>query len=756
MMRHLFWKDTNAVRPLLLAILVGIIALFAIFFTASAWLGAGEVTTAYASFWILMPNLVALGAPAILIGTEEENGTLGWLRTLPVHWTAIAHSKFLVALFSVLVAWMVSSIAMAFASSTFAVAATPMVQDWTSPAGITYLLTFSLLLLLSGMITAYSFRSPVSGLIAVVPLIGIIAMLVDFGYRALLDQSTYKPDMRSVSGNELVVLIIGGLAACAALWAIHLLIAKRRLTAPDKSGSVRELLDQQSPSAYRPPRFLATLQPNKWRALMWQNFRQTGWFICVLAGICLVMLLLDGNTGRQWYYLSEFTPLIIGLCVSWIGGVTFYGDNVRRRVQFFADRGIPATRIWLTRMFLPLSVCLLLIWVCAYTSPQRLGAGTAAVVIVMAFAFGQLVGQWVRRPMLTFMAAPAYTIIFSMLLFIFFQAYTQYQSLVLLALPVLLFASWRLTSRWINQSVGFGYHWRVIAYSALAIGLPILGVISLRVLTAPSLDKAWRNQMASQVPSSAASGELVISPLAFSPIGTSSEFESLPTEELLEQLNKELESKTIGSHIAMDEIKTLIGDESEVSLKSIEVLLKWSQQIREGCVQGNVDFNTLSAGAEFSEATAVNQLTALVQISRSKRLLELIDMIPDADLRRDSRRAAMLKEWDRYQKASWIDSEGNLAHKTFMNGFVAYNVRQFGYERSRADRMVDEMTKLMLRQIDSLPMASGPEYSTRNGLFNGVVGPQYGYRYARQMGTCINWTRDYELLIDQLKSRLPK
>ena len=56
-----------------------------------------------------MPNLVAIGAPAMLVGHEEECGTLDWMRALPVHWTKVVDSKFLVAIIAVGLTWFIAT-----------------------------------------------------------------------------------------------------------------------------------------------------------------------------------------------------------------------------------------------------------------------------------------------------------------------------------------------------------------------------------------------------------------------------------------------------------------------------------------------------------------------------------------------------------------------------------------------------------------------------------------------------------------------
>lgn len=754
-MKHLLWKDAVAIRPLFMMILFGIAASFTLCLFASAWASESSVTAAYASFWILMPNLVALGAPAILVGTEEESGTLGWLRTLPVPWIRVAHSKFLIGLGAVLLTWALSSITLVAARMTFAVANTPIYRDWTSLAGVNYLLTFSLLLLVCGFITAYLFRSPVTGLVVVVPLILLVNALTMGGYRAILDQRTYQPNMEAIPTLKLLILVLGGMALVLVGWGAHLLLARRRLTSPASSPRHRLASDHASPSAYSPPRFLTMVQPSKRRALLWQQYRQMGWFSIALAVLVAVVLVICDNPSRNFRFIAEIAPLIVWVSVAWIGGLTFYGDNVRRRVDFFADRGVSATQIWLSRLLLPTMLSVVLLIVASRGRPVILDVATWMSLIWIAFGFGQLVGQWVRRPVLTFFAAPTFAAVVAFFHALIFSLYYPYLWLTFFVTPVLLFASWRLTSRWIANRIDFGYHWRVVAYSALAIALPIACLFAIRIATTPELDVAWRSKMLQSNPLDESSSDATwISPIAFGHVGVSGEFEELDEEGVLLQLQKELDSDTVGEHIVFDEAITLLDQDSAVTRKTIEVLLKWSRVVREQTLNGNAGFALLESAAERSESRAVSHLQAISGMNPSTEIAELIEQIPDAELRKKSRRMAIIQEWNRYRSVSWKGATGIVEPKTFMNALVAYSVKQIPFERKRADRYVDEMTKLMIGQLDKgLPRQGSIQFFQRSGMFYEFMGPE-ATRYRQYWPpACTNWTQDYEESIQALRSK---
>ncbi len=119
--QRLVWKDLVTIRPLLLAIGLSIVAMpfiAALAKVASDDSGSSAVVWSI-MLWILLPNLMAIGLPPMLIGTEEETGTLGWLRTLPIRWQTIADSKFVTAALCTLAAWLLASLALWISTSSW-------------------------------------------------------------------------------------------------------------------------------------------------------------------------------------------------------------------------------------------------------------------------------------------------------------------------------------------------------------------------------------------------------------------------------------------------------------------------------------------------------------------------------------------------------------------------------------------------------------------------------------------------------------
>ncbi len=293
MMRHLLWKDGMTIKPLVQAILIGIVAIYCVLALMLTWLNPGDEASLYVSIWVLMPNLVALGAPALLVGGEEESGTLSWLRTLPVSWKKVADAKFLVALVSVAIVWLASSVCLFLVLVTFAAPSTSYSDSMLSFSGISYLLFFSLLLLLCGFITAYLFRSPVVGLIAVAPLIAVvIGISADVGRWILTGDFRYKGAIPAVEPSSYLFAVLAGVALLTVAWALQRGLAFRRLTSPG-TNAINKLLEPESTSAYRPPALVGASRPNPFAALLWQQLRQMGWFAVALTVIVAMFVVLQ-------------------------------------------------------------------------------------------------------------------------------------------------------------------------------------------------------------------------------------------------------------------------------------------------------------------------------------------------------------------------------------------------------------------------------------------------------------------------------
>lgn len=188
-------------------------------------------------------------------------------------------------------------------------------------------------------------------------------------------------------------------------------------------------------------------------------------------------------------HLRGLSWLLVVISSSSLGALVFYGDNLHHRCSFFADRGISPTRIWWTRLLPPGIAFLVMLTIVTIVSlgvdsdpidfpaPPTL---SIVIVSVVLFAFGQLVSQWARRPILAFFAAPTYACI--SMSPVFYLETDPGSGSEALVVPVLLFATWRLTKRWLEGERQAAYTIRVIAYTSLAVLLPCLWISSQRMM----------------------------------------------------------------------------------------------------------------------------------------------------------------------------------------------------------------------------------------------------------------------------------
>ncbi len=254
MMRHLIWKDAQTIRPLVIAIAIGIVGLHLMMLLLFAMTDAGvnDIASGLVSLWILMPNLVALGAPSLLVGGEEESGTLNWLRTLPVSWQKVIDSKFLVAWGAVVATWLAASVVLVIALAATGSLSGDM-RDIVTFANVLYLAFFSMLLLSTGFALAYLFRSPVTALIAVIPAIAVLnGLALGVGSWILGGQFRGIRVSPSTSTVQLTTLFAAGTGTLVLLWIVQRLLGRRRMTR--REGSVMSRWNSSpTVTAYRPP-----------------------------------------------------------------------------------------------------------------------------------------------------------------------------------------------------------------------------------------------------------------------------------------------------------------------------------------------------------------------------------------------------------------------------------------------------------------------------------------------------------------------
>ncbi len=766
-MQRMIWKDARTVKTLAIAtpaLIVGFFVLLELF-TGVTHVGTERMGLAYA-IWMLLPMLIACGAPAVLIGGEEESGSLAWLQTLPAGWKTIAASKLLVTSVCLLLAWGVATLCfLAYwsALSDYWIDRIRLSSGlpepfWIHCAGAVAL---SIAVMLSSFTTAYWFRSPITALVALVPL--VIAAIWGVMYAAVVilpSAQFHGPPQRVIQQNigTFALLIV---VALLLLTGLSLFAAWRRLTWPE-SRRARRAIGEMSTGAFRPPQDVSSSKlaaamifgrPRPLLALLWLQVRPIRWQLVLLTMVAIAGALITGSSNNEMLVVGH---TICVLTLFMIAALTFYGDSVRKRCVFLYDRGISPTMVWLTRVGPTLSATAIILAsiVLANVYQQASDADheliwswnnrlTVTVMLVFAgFALTQLVSQWSPRPTLAFFAGPVFVQLAAFALGGLLMFYTRASVVLLLSSVILLLASWRLTPKWMAGEKGKEYVVPMVGFITLALLLPYVVVLGARYATTPSPRIAWRQQMYSiDLPrvDPTADKVAILDPAYVRRIETLAMKAAVSPEGRDDRIAKELSATdSIGQHLSFKEVMQIINvhsyyplqfhqdyaqfnlaaylqphvypptpqfaDAREKQIDAVRVLLKWSRATREQAVDGGADFNVLMGVAEISDLIAALAIHAYVdQDGVTPQLKELIRLVPDEELVRKSRRNTLIRSWRQYQSRTLGEQfAGEYSHKPTQWWLAV--------ERSRADRYVDELCRfLLVRWLSDENLAFGGE-----------------------------------------------
>jgi hypothetical protein len=494
-----------------------------------------------------------------------------------------------------------------------------------------------------------------------------------------------------------------------------------------------------------------------------------------------------------WFVSLWQLMLLFGPC--WLGCLVFSGDNVRDRRRFFADHGISPRWVWWTRMFIPsigilVIAVLLLAQFTQFASPED-SSFLLAVFVLLLFSSGLFTSQWTRRSVLPFLITPTLvSILGSIWMVYFFQHYGPYLWLIWTSIPVLLIGSRLLTNRWLRDETSWGYHTLAIFTLALAMSVPIVVTFGQRVATMPAAMPSWRAAILAEAPSLSqlktrdADNRIMANAFESGQIVISNSVGNLSRTEQRERLSAELDSDKIAEQLTFSAGRAILqlslnaaaqdlesAPDLEVAKLAAQVLLKWDNEIRRGILAGewvgNEALLYLATGSELSEQAVVKALESLVSDPRimaesQPALKTLIDAIPDHELRRQSRRAALISAWRDYDARPFTRQtpQGVIVyHKSFgpLGAIPSPQIAWFPFEQLRSDRYVDRLVRVLLEQLEhGLPAnEQAADFRRRGALYAEALGPNSaGLELELNFGQ--NWTAEYEQRIDQLRERIAK
>ena len=773
-MKQLLWKDLITLRPLFIAVVVGIL-LFQLFITVGQFV-FNDVQLdidPYLLVWILMPNLMALGAPAMLVGNEEESRTFLWLRTLPIRWQRIVDVKFVVGLVALLAIWAIASLVVTIGILMINDDSSPMMDDVIHPIGVARLLFFSVLLLICGFITAYLVRSPMGGLILLVPVILLASWFaVGVVQTILFGHFDAYGSLDSVSASEIRKSSIFAIGYLFVLWCVQRWLGRRRLVSVERTPL---LASSEIVRPYQPPIEQVAKRPSPVHALLWQQIEQTKWFAGMLTLVgFLVLLAWYASPQRQDEATHVLVLVALGVISSWLGALVFYGDTVRSRSVYFADHGIHPSMIWGTRIGPPLVCCLLLAGVSVWMS----GGATMAAIMLASFAFGQLAATVTPRATLGLLTAPLYPAFSCSILAPFFGLYPNYIYTVIFIFPVLLLATWQITNRWLEQRRDVWFQWMVLAFVLIAFVTPMIAVAGVRYSSTPSSDPNWRAQMfqrslaivESQPKSEQEEFDETVSVATFEPYYREPDFRNL-NERLLAELENVRE---IGDEVKYGELHALfraeetnlrqlgltVDEVAEMKRNALKVMARWATVVREQAARGASSLEQVSSVADFGEEYLLRYINTIK--GSDAEIAEIVSLIPDQELRRKSRQMALIQAWNDYQVHPWkkVSADAWRYERRFADKVLDSPNMLLRFERDRSDRFLDQAVKLTLDQLEhGLPRGGSPGFEQRAEYWSEFTGQRvFNHLYnAPQFADLFqNWTLDHETAIGVLRQRYPQ
>ena len=471
-LRRLCWKEFRQLWPLVLMLAV-IGLLFQILISLSNPSHTDDLTRNL--FFSGLPGLFAAGVGALLVGQERDTRTLYWMASLPILRQDIIRVKFFAAIVGLASVWIISFALYVISNSVSRIGQIVFPYE----IDISYGILYSIFLLTVSFATAWAIRSTFVGLLALV------------GITLAYTLATNWVSLPKTSDVFTSVILI--LASAVALWFGWL--AALRALAPTSPARFPQRAAEGTSFFDRSIVDRRTVQ-TPWSALIWQFAAQSRAMLFGLALLFFIPLLpfsfepkqndsqgLSGMGG-----LTGMGLVIAFVSVSWLGVVTFQGDNLHQRIRFLSDRGIPPKIIWLTRQTVPIGLLIVGILsmaiIAAYTLPwSRSGGQSQSIGLLVLITSGLMwtvysVTQWmsqvIRSPVIAAILGPVVAGLSLAYGTFAFETLETPIWVMALATSVPMIASWRMTRHWMDFRIGKSFWFEHAGWLALAVLLPAI------------------------------------------------------------------------------------------------------------------------------------------------------------------------------------------------------------------------------------------------------------------------------------------
>ncbi len=465
-MRRLYWKEFRQLAPLVVLLIAMGLVLHLLYLVTTR-----DITN-WTPPWLIylgLPGIFAVGTGALLIGQEKEMRTIGWLSSLPIAPRDILRVKLFAAMTGLVVVW--------FFSLLFPVLTGAWREfefEWLWPV-------HSVFVLLLGVATAWYFKSSLISLLVVIPLAcmpliaGETVKLLSAAWAE--DAQRFRWDLSSETWLNVSFSILFG---CVAGWAGWRLGERFFAPAPVPLVSPKSR-EREQQSAQELARLRTRWSP--FSALVWQAATQSRIELSIVAVLVLVVsltILIPMDEGL--HVLISTLAAFIGSAL--LGVSVFQGDAIHNRVRFLADRGVGPAQVWRSRHLVPasllaLSVLLIASLLINYQTDQAGGLQAALPLVFLlvalvlgVYAASQWVAQLTRSPIVAMVAA----FLFSLIVIVYFAFVIQdLESPWWLVLPALLtpfVATYAMTRRWMDRSLGLRFWLTHASLLVFAITLP--------------------------------------------------------------------------------------------------------------------------------------------------------------------------------------------------------------------------------------------------------------------------------------------
>ena len=491
-MLHLLRKESRQLVPL-----IAILASLALVFQFLGLIN-GEISNRLGEVALLgMPSLFAVGAGALLVGQEKDQRTIHWLQSMPIPKAQVVRSKLLAALLSLVVVWLVSLVLYALflplrnrSMDSQSFGDSPNAFNW--PLN-------TLFLLLSGLGLAWRFKSSFTSLFAIIPLAMLpwfISESLAFAVRVFTD-ARLEPNSVELALLNAGCLTIGAIVVAVVGWGEGL----RYLQATPAPIAANSLLGTMV-SPVRTVDWVARTPSAQGQALVRQFSKQNRVELLSIFAIMIAAVVWGCYAGYiGWFRTSDMlnVPLIIAICAaalatSYMGVISFQGDQLQNRIRFLADRGVPPGLVWRTRHAVPIAMLVisgLLVFALVAIAPLQqsnhpgqglVGKGLVAslacfaflAVSVLIYSYSQWVGQLIRSPIVAAIVAPAFVVVMGMYWYFAFLELDAPIWLLVLSGVIPMLATWAMMKRWMNGGSIVGYLARHSACLLACLTIPAI------------------------------------------------------------------------------------------------------------------------------------------------------------------------------------------------------------------------------------------------------------------------------------------